>query len=228
MTIFFLFCSNQNNASCLVSFCIPVFLFTEVQKPENVHMITARMDTMNEVALLIDRATTTLTITVIALCSRPLALGAVLWVQALRQRIRILSLGSETHSRSPAPHGGTFTETTEVDGWTGLTTIVAADPLIRRSRDTLHHSGAQDRPQKPRTHLNKLPCLLGEDHTLGPGADRQALIQSAAPAAQAVAGWTCFFLFFFCFMIQICHTRLCSPTDLNSATVRKISENTYL
>ena len=160
-------------------------------------MITARMDTMNEVALLIDRATTTLTITVIALCLRPPALGAVLWVPALRQRIRILSLGSETRSRSPARHGGTFTETTGADVWTGLTIIVAADPLIRRSRDTLPHSGARDRPPKPLIHLNELPCLLGEDHILDPGADRQALIQSAAPAAQAVAGRTCFFLPFF-------------------------------
>ena len=164
-------------------------------------MITARMDTMNEVALLIDRATTTLTITVIVLCSLPPALGAVLWVLALRQRIRILSLGSETRSRSPARHGGTFTETTEADGWTGLTITVAADPLIRRSRGTLPHSGARDRPRKPLTHPNELPCLLGEDPILGPGADRRALIRSAAPAAQAVAGWTRFLLSFFCFFM---------------------------
>lgn len=68
------------------------------QRAVNVHMITARMDTMSGVAPLTDSVTTMLIITEIVPCLLPLAQGAVLSGEALRHQTHILTLGFETLS----------------------------------------------------------------------------------------------------------------------------------
>lgn len=158
-----------------------------VQKPGNVHMITARTDTMNAVAPLTDSVITTPSITVTALCLLLLVLGAALSVEASRHQIHILSLGFETPSVSPALHGGTSTETTGGDVLIGLTITVVAGHLIPHSRDTLPHNGPQDKHRKLLIPPNELLCLLAEARALDPEVDRPALIQSAAQAVLAVA-----------------------------------------
>ena len=151
-------------------------------------MITAHMDTRTAVALSTGSVTTTLNITVIVLCLLLLARGAVLLGQALRQQTHILTLEFETPSLLLIQHDVTCTEMTEDDVLTELTIIGEADRLIPHSQGTLPHNGPRDKPPKPLIRLKELLCPLVEAHDLGPAADLQALILSAAPAARAVAG----------------------------------------
>lgn len=169
--------------------------FTVAQKAVNVHMITARMDTMSAVALSTDSVTTTLIITVIVLCLLLLAQGAVPSGGALRHQTHILTLEFETPSLLLMLHDVTSTEMTEDDVLIELTITAEADHLIPPSQDTLPHNGPRDRPPKLPIPLKELLCPLGEAHVLNPAADLQALILSAAPAVQAVAGETLFLLY---------------------------------
>lgn len=153
-------------------------------------MITAHMDTMNAVALSTDSVTTTLIITEIVLCLLPLAQGAVLLGEALRRQTHILTLEFETPSLLLILQDVTYTEMTEGDVLIEPTITVGADHLIPHSRGTLPHNGPQDKPPKLLIPRKDLLCPLGEAHDLDPGADLQALILSAAPAARAAAGVT--------------------------------------
>lgn len=71
-----------------------------------------------------------------------------------------------------------------------LTITAEADHLIPHNRGILPPSGPQDRLPKLLTPLKEHLCLLGGAQDLDPAVDLQALIQSAAPAAQAAAGVT--------------------------------------
>ena len=79
---------------------------------------------------------------------------------------------------------------TEGGALTGLIITAAADHLILLSLVTLRHNGAQDKLPKLPTPQKELLYRLGEAHVLDPTAGPQALIQSAAAAARAVAGKT--------------------------------------
>lgn len=153
-------------------------------------MITAHMDIMNAVALSTDSVTTMLIITEIVLCLLPLAQGAVLLGEALRQQTHILILEFETLSLLLIRHDVIYTEMTEDDVLIEPTITVEADHLTPHSQGTLPHNGPRDKPPKLLIPLKELLCPLGEAHDLDPAADLQALILSAAPAARAAAGVT--------------------------------------
>lgn len=157
------------------------------QKAVNVHMITARMDTMSAVAHLTDSGTTMLIITVIVQCLLLLVRGAVPSVEALRHQTHILILEFETLSPLQMPHDVTSTGMTEDDALIELIIIVEAGRLILLSQDIPPHNGPQDRLPKHPIPLNELLCPLEEDHDLNPAADPQVQTLSAAPAVQAVA-----------------------------------------
>lgn len=157
------------------------------QKPANVHMITAHMDTMSAVALSTDSATTTLIITEIVPCLLLLALEVVPLGEALRQQTHILTLEFETHLLLLILHGVNYTEMREDGGLIEPTITGGADHLIPHSRGTLLHNGPRDKPLKLLIPLKELLCPLGEVRDLDPTAGRRALILSAAPAALAAA-----------------------------------------
>lgn len=177
---------NHNN----FFLCLPCSYITVVQKPVNVHMITAHMDTMTAAALSTDSVTTMQNITAIVLCLLLLAQGPVLLGEALRHQIHILTLEFETPSLFLILRDVTCIEMTEEDVLIERTITVGAAHLILHSRGTLHHNGPQDKHLKLLIPLKELLCLLEEAQDLVPVADLQALILSAAPAAQAVAGVT--------------------------------------
>lgn len=160
-------------------------------------MITAPMDTMSALALLIDSATTTQTITVIAPCLQlELALAlevAVQWGGALKPQSLILSPGSE---EIPSPclvlHAVTPIEMKGDVVLTGLTITAAVDHLIPHSLDTPPRKGPRDKHPKPPIPPKEPPSPLKEVRALGPAVGPLALILSAAPAALAVAGRMCF------------------------------------
>lgn len=164
-------------------------------------MITAHMDTMNAVALSTDSVTTTLIITGIVLCLLLPAQGPVLLQAALRHRTHILTLEFETPLLFPILHVVTYTEMTEGDVSIELTITVGADRLIPHSQGTLHHNGPQGKHLKLLILLKELLCPLEEARDPVPTAGLQALILSAVPAAQAVAGVTCLVIIYICFVV---------------------------
>lgn len=159
-------------------------------------MITAPMDTMSAVALLIDSVTTTQTITAIAPCLQlELALGLevpALWVGALKPRSLILSPGFE---EIPSPclvlRGATPIEMTEGVVLTELI-IAAVGHLILHNLDTPPRKGPRGKRPKPPIPPKEPPSPQKEVHALGPAVGPLALILSAAPAVPAVAGRMCF------------------------------------
>lgn len=153
-------------------------------------MITAHMDTMTAAALSTDSVTTTQNITAIVLCLLLPAQGPVLLGEALRPQTHILTLEFETPSLFLILRDVSCIEMTEGDVLIERTITVGAAHLIPHSRGTLHRNGPQDKRPKLLIPLKELLCLLEEVQDLVPVADLQALILSAAPAAQAVAGVT--------------------------------------
>lgn len=159
-------------------------------------MITAPMDTMSALALLIDSVTTTQTITAIAPCLQlELALGLevpALWVGALKPRSLILSPGFE---EIPSPclvlRGATPIEMTEGVVLTELI-IAAVGHLILHNLDTPPRKGPRGKRPKPPIPPKEPPSPQVEVHALGPAVGPLALILSAAPAVPAVAGRMCF------------------------------------
>lgn len=157
------------------------------QKAVNVRMITAHMDTMTAVVLLTDSVTTTPIITASALCLLLLAQAAVLLGEALRRQTHTLTLESETLLLLLTLHDVTCTEMTEDGVSIGLTITVGVDRLTPHSQGIPLLSGPRGNPPKLLIPLKKPLCPLGEVRGLDLTADLQALIQSAAQAAQAVA-----------------------------------------
>lgn len=158
-------------------------------------MITAHMDIMTAVVLLTDSVTTTPIITAIALCLLLLAQAAVLLGEALRRQTHTLTLESETLLLLLTLHDVTCTEMTEDGVSIGLTITVGVDRLTPHSQGIPPLSVPRGNPSKLLIPLKKHLCPLGEARDLDLTADLQALIQSAAQAAQAVAGGN-FFSFF--------------------------------
>lgn len=153
-------------------------------------MITARMDIMSAAALSTDSVTTTQNITAIVLCLLLLAQGPVLLGEALKHQTHILTLEFETPSLFLILRDVTCIEMTEGDVLIEHTITVGAAHLIPHSQGTLHRNGPQDKHPKLLILLREFPCLPEEAQDLVRIADLQALILSAAPAAQAVAGVT--------------------------------------
>lgn len=150
-------------------------------------MITARMDTTTAAGHLTDSVTTTLIITVIALCLQLLVQEAVLLEEVLRRQTHILTLEYETHLLLLIQLDVTCTEMTEGD--VPIEPITdEADRLIPRSQGNLRLKGPQGKPPKLLIPLKEPPYLPGEAQDRGPTADLQVLTLSAALAAQAVAG----------------------------------------
>lgn len=185
----------------ILSPSLPCSYFTVAQRPVNVHMITAHMDTMSAAALSTDSVTTTLIITEIAQCLLLLAQGAVLLREALRHRTHILTLEFETPLLLLIRHDGTHTEMTEDDVLIEPTITVGVDHLIPLRQGTHPHSGPRDKPPKLLIPLKELLCPLEEARDLDPGADLQALILSVALAARAAAGVT--FILYYMYIICI-------------------------
>lgn len=150
-------------------------------------MITARMDTTTAAGHLTDSVTTTLIITVIALCLQLLVQEAVLLEEVLRRQTHILTLEYETHLLLLIRHDVTCTEMTEGD--VPIEPITdEADRLIPRSQGNLRLKGPQGKPPKLLIPLKEPPYLPGEAQDRGPAADLQVPTLSAALAAQAAAG----------------------------------------
>lgn len=160
----------------ILSPSLPCSYFTVAQRPVNVHMITAHMDTMSAAALLTDSVTTTLIITEIAQCLLLLAQGAVLLREALRHRTHILTLEFETPLLSLIQHDVTYTEMTEDDVLIEPTITAGADHLIPLRQGTHPHNGPRDKPPKLLIPLKELLCPLEEARDLDPGADRKSVV----------------------------------------------------
>lgn len=153
-------------------------------------MTTARTVTTSAAALSTGSGIIMPIITETVLCLPPLAQGAAPSGAPSRLQTHILTLGSATPSLSLTPHGVTCTEMTEGGTSTEPTITVAAAPLIPHSPGTPHPKGTRDKLPKLLIPRRERLCLLVEEHDLTPGADRPALILSAAPAARAAGGGT--------------------------------------